>query len=317
LKHFLFIILIIFHYPYLYSQTKRITRLEYIRLYSNIAIKEMKLTGIPASITLAQGCLESDDGNSTLAKEANNHFGIKCHKDWNGEIVYHDDNKKGECFRKYSNVNESYKDHSNFIKNSIRYTPLFQLNVTDYKSWAKGLKEAGYATNPKYAEMLIQIIEDNKLNELDNEVNSFRKKENKSKNKIIETIENAYNKNYINGYEVKTNNRVKYIIIKENDKIENVAKSLNMFKWELLKYNNLTKDSTLRNGQILYIQNKRNRAASGYEKHTVEKGETINSISQKYAVKIRKILKKNQLTPDYKVKTGDVLFLRKIQTQTN
>ena len=127
----------------------------------------MKQFGVPASITLAQAMLESDNGNSTLAVKANNHFGIKCHKDWTGATIYHDDDRKGECFRKYKNPEQSFNDHSLFLRGGKRYAFLFDLTPTDYKAWAHGLKKAGYATNPKYAELLIKIIEDNEFYRFD------------------------------------------------------------------------------------------------------------------------------------------------------
>ena len=150
---------------------QNMTRDEYIDKYKDEAIYQMKKYKIPASITLAQGILESGDGNSELAKKSNNHFGIKCHSDWKGERVYHDDDIKDECFRKYNTVRDSYDDHSEFLLRS-RYADLFEYALTDYKSWAKGLKKAGYATNPNYAKLLIKIIEENELYKLDNEIKS-------------------------------------------------------------------------------------------------------------------------------------------------
>ena len=148
---------------------QNMTRNEYIDKYKDEAIYQMKKYKIPASITLAQGILESGDGNSELAKKSNNHFGIKCHSDWEGERVYHNDDKKNECFRKYNKVRDSYDDHSEFLLRP-RYASLFEYALTDYKSWAKGLKKAGYATNPNYAKHLIKIIEENELHKLDDEV---------------------------------------------------------------------------------------------------------------------------------------------------
>ena len=145
----------------------RLTRQEYIQKYKALAIEEMEIYGIPASITMAQALLESDDGNGRLAREANNHFGIKCKSSWTGMTISHDDDAKGECFRKYATVEDSYTDHSEFLDKSARYQDLFKLDPLDYKGWAYGLKQAGYATNPAYAELLIKIIEDNQLYHLD------------------------------------------------------------------------------------------------------------------------------------------------------
>lgn len=152
------------------AQEMKLSRQEYIRKYKEIAIRHMKEYRIPASITLAQACLESGDGTSRLATEANNHFGIKCHKDWKGKGIKHDAEKKGECFRSYKHAEESFNDHSSFICNRKRYESLFKLDIMDYKSWAKGLRKAGYATDPIYAERLIKIIDEYKLYRYDDEV---------------------------------------------------------------------------------------------------------------------------------------------------
>ena len=141
---------------------------DYINKYKNIAIEEMQLYKIPASITLSQGILESANGESYLAKNANNHFGIKCHSSWDGDKIYYDDDLNDECFRKYDNYKESFRDHSLFLSNSDRYSSLFSLSIKNYKSWAKGLKKAGYATNPNYANLLIDIIKRYNLNDFDN-----------------------------------------------------------------------------------------------------------------------------------------------------
>lgn len=149
--------------PLISSSTPDLSVQNYVNSFKGIAVAEMKRTGIPASITLAQGIIESDCGHSTLAREANNHFGIKCHDDWTGATMRHNDNNRNECFRKYSRAAESFYDHSDFLKSVSRYSFLFNLNSTDYKAWAHGLKKAGYATNPDYANMLIRTIEENNL----------------------------------------------------------------------------------------------------------------------------------------------------------
>lgn len=294
-----------------FSQKTRITRTEYITKYSEWAIREMKRTGIPASITLAQACLESDDGNSELTREANNHFGIKCHN-WTGDKVYKDDDEKGECFRKYNSAKESFDDHSDFLLNTKRYASLFQLNSRDYKGWAKGLKEAGYATNPKYPEYLIKIIEDNKLYELDkgnkikiNNSDTLRhNKKQKSDNANIFLVANL-------GREIKLNNRVKYILAKTGDTPDALAKELDMFTWQLLRYNDLTNDSILRQGQLIYIQPKRNKAEFGKNTHTVKAGETLYTISQMYGIKLNKLVKKNNINNTDNINIGTILNLRK------
>ncbi|MCX7861758.1 MAG: glucosaminidase domain-containing protein [Bacteroidales bacterium] len=291
-----------------HSQIKRISRQEYIEQYKDIAIEKMRKTGIPASITLAQACLESDDGNSWLAKEANNHFGIKCGSNWTGDKVYKDDDNPNDCFRKYKNVSESYDDHSTYLLTTKRYASLFQLDTRDYKSWAQGLKDAGYATNPQYAQLLIKIIEDNKLYIYDESVHPLAS--NEKSNTGTRTASDEWNIN-LPTHEVKVNNDVKYIIVRKGDSFESIAKEFNMWVKEIYKYNDLTKDSTLRQGQVIYLQPKRNKAEAGKDKHIVKQGETLYSISQYYAVKLKKLRYRNNLMSNEDVKPGDVLYLRK------
>jgi hypothetical protein len=142
---------------------QRLTIEEYVEQFKDVAMNEMRRSGVPASITLAQGILESENGNSELVKKSNNHFGIKCKSNWTGESVTHDDDANGECFRAYTNAGDSYRDHSDFLKANQRYASLFKLDAADYAGWARGLKRAGYATNPRYPELLIKYIEQNNL----------------------------------------------------------------------------------------------------------------------------------------------------------
>ncbi|MBQ2375777.1 MAG: glucosaminidase domain-containing protein [Bacteroidales bacterium] len=178
-KTFLFLMLSPF---FVIGQNKSNSTQDYINTYTKIAIEQEKQYGIPACITLAQGILESGSGRSRLATEANNHFGIKCHNDWKGKKIYKDDDKKNECFRVYDNAEQSYIDHSLFLVGKKRYAELFQLKITDYKGWAKGLKKAGYATNPKYPQLLIDIIE---LYDLANITQTYQEEESQEENKEI------------------------------------------------------------------------------------------------------------------------------------
>lgn len=178
-KTFLFLMLSPF---FVIGQSKSNSTQDYINTYTKIAIEQEKQYGIPACITLAQGILESGSGRSRLATEANNHFGIKCHNDWKGKKIYKDDDKKNECFRVYDNAEQSYIDHSLFLVGKKRYAELFQLKITDYKGWAKGLKKAGYATNPKYPQLLIDIIE---LYDLANITQTYQEEESQEENKEI------------------------------------------------------------------------------------------------------------------------------------
>jgi len=292
---------------------KNLSRSEYIVKYQDIAIEEMKRTGIPASITMSQALLESNDGNSMLAKTANNHFGIKCHN-WNGPSVKHNDDRRKECFRKYSSPLESYKDHSDFLVKGSRYRSLFMLKSTDYKNWAKGLKKAGYATNRHYADMLIKIIEDNKLYLLDQNIAiSNNKKANTVNNKStkVEQSEN-WEIDIYNNRKIQFNNRIKFVYAKDGDKFYDLAKEIGVMEWQLYKYNELPKESTLAEGQIIYIQPKRNKAEYGKKLHIVKAGETMYSISQLYGIKLKKLYKKNSHIPEAtEPSAGTKVFLRK------
>jgi LysM repeat protein len=310
----------------------QLRRKDYIKKYYKIAVREMYETGIPASITLAQGMLESNNGNSMLAVKANNHFGIKCHSSWKGKKVYKDDDKKHECFRKYKNAEESYIDHSKFLVNQKRYQFLFSLKPGDYKAWAKGLKKAGYATNPKYPALLIKLIEDNKLYKYDKmDYKGFEKeyKEEKEDDLIVEkeqeNEEQSEDEEYIIkkrpkpvedykiqlGYEIKTINRVKYITAKQADTFEKLTEKLGKMRWELPKYNELPKNAKLKPGQVIYIQPKRGKAEFGKDYYIVGKGETLYTISQMFAVKTESIRKINGYSDDYKPKVGEKVWLRK------
>lgn len=290
----------------LYSQSKTVsTRSEYIESYKELAIKEMQRSGVPASITLAQGMLESDNGNSRLAREAKNHFGIKCHNDWKGPVIYHDDDRQGECFRKYKSVLESYQDHSDFLMSGSRYKFLFEYDPTDYKSWAKGLKKAGYATNPSYAEKLIKIIEENDLHQYDIAGKTRIGKAKALKKSIPSSSGNTSTR------EILVKNRVKYIIVKPEDNFRSIQEELGLLPFEIYKYNDMARDAELVEGQIIYIQPKRKRAEVGNNWHTVKEGETIIQISQIYAVKPEALLSINLMNPDTILKAGDKISLRK------
>lgn len=287
------------------AQEAKMTREDYIRAYKDMAVKEMIRSGIPASITLAQGMLESDNGNSTLARKANNHFGIKCHGNWTGKRIYHDDDAKGECFRKYKSVIDSYDDHSDFLMRTPRYASLFELKPTDYKGWARGLKKAGYATSRQYAELLIRIIEENELHQYDILDNSQDKKLRKSRNN------KGSNEVTSSGREILERNRIDYIIIKEGDSFESLRKELQLLPNELYKYNDLKKDAMLVSGEILYLQPKRNKAERGNDIHIVKEGETMEDISQLYGVRLETLYERNHLMPGDQPEEGTEILLRK------
>ena len=277
----------------------------------------MHRVGIPASITLSQGLLESNNGNSRLAKQANNHFGIKCHSSWKGKKIYKDDDKKHECFRKYKHVLDSYKDHSAFLSKYKRYAFLFAYKRTDYKKWAKGLKKAGYATNPSYAHRLIKIIERYQLYRFDQENaianNSTKLEKDYPQNNQIKAKHNYSKEEYAIslGRKIYKNNRIKYIIAKKDDRYSKLTKEFQMLAWELYKYNDAQKSNELKKGDIVYLQPKRNKAERGKNYHIVRKGENIRSIAQMYGVKLKKLRKKNHLKIGDSIKIGTKLWLRR------
>ena len=269
--------------------SQNMTRKQYIEQYSKDAITQMHKHKIPASITMAQGILESSNGNSRLAVKGNNHFGIKCHN-WDGKKIYEDDDKKNECFRKYDNVLASFEDHSLFLKKYNRYAFLFDLKITDYKSWAKGLKTAGYATNKKYADLLIKLIEEHQLYELD--------KVEEAQSIVAESSRNVY----------LHPNRIKYVISKEGETLLEIAKEFDMRLWQLYKYNDIENVYELTKGEKIFIQPKKNKGK--VESHIVEDGESMRSISQFYGVKLKKLKRRNKHLSGFEIKSGFKIKLR-------
>lgn len=281
---------------------ERMTGEEYIEAYSEIAIREMERSGIPASITLAQGMLESDNGNSRLATEARNHFGIKCHNDWNGKSIKHDDDHRKECFRKYDSVLDSYRDHSDFLMTGSRYAELFELDPLDYKGWARGLKRTGYATSNTYAAKLIKIIEENDLHKFDLAAGQVAKNERKVKRTVTKPDTSRV---------IHKRNRINYIVVREGDTYESLRKEMGLMPFELFRYNNITRDSLLYPGRELYIQPKRNQAEAGKLYHTVKKGENLYMISQMYGVKPERLMQMNLMASDTGLVEGQRIALRK------
>lgn len=288
---------------------KKLSREEYANTYKDLAIRQMKKHGVPASIILAQGMLESDNGNSTLAVKANNHFGIKCHKSWTGPKIYHDDDAKGECFRKYRNPENSYIDHSEFLRGGRRYAFLFDLDPTDYKGWAKGLQKAGYATSRTYAELLIRIIEDNKLYLYDRGVDIEIESPTKGMGQLVDADNFAID--LFNQREVFIRNRVKYIKVREGDTYESLTRELELMPWQLAKYNEIERNSKLEIGQEIYIQPKRRKAEVNHPLHVAEEGETMYSISQEYGVKLKWLYRRNRMEPGTEPEVGQKIYLRK------
>ena len=272
---------------------------DYFDTYKDVAIEQMLKYHIPASITLAQGVLESGAGRSELTRKANNHFGIKCHG-WTGRKSYHDDDEQGECFRAYNNAYESYQDHSIFLTSSQRYSSLFRLKQTDYKGWARGLKACGYATSPTYASRLIEIIELYKLYRYDTErhVDKYQVEQMRHRGGITRQV-HEFNNNY-------------YVLAKKGDTFRTIADDVEVSYRKLAKFNERDKNDTLEDGECIWLQKKRRKAPREYKGyiHHVKNGESMYSIAQKYGIRLKSLYKMNNLTPDYMIRVGDPLRIR-------
>ena len=327
--------------------SKKLTE-NYITQYKNIAIAEMRRTGIPASIKLAQGLLESDLGRSPLANKANNHFGIKCGRDWTGDTYFkHDDetDSTGEtiesCFRSYKSGEESYLAHSDFLANpskQSRYGFLFELPTTDYTGWANGLKFAGYATDPSYPIKLIRIIESYELYKLDEKTNitqpnlvfsdnktenKFPKENPKTKSNLPNDVKrmswtdmnaNAENKITIGKYNVKKINDLKMVKAYGGESVKELALRNKKNVFDILEYNEgiISQDQILEQDEIVYLQKKKKSVEDeSLAFHTVSKGETIYMVAQKYGVRLESIMSKNNLPEDGQPLTGELISLQR------
>lgn len=308
------------------ASTKSLSEETYIESYKDIAVNEMKRTGIPASITLAQGMIESDYGRSTLAREANNHFGIKCHSDWTGQKIYHHDDRRNECFRKYDKPEDSFYDHSEFLKSGSRYSFLFGYSSTDYKAWARGLKKAGYATNPEYANMLIRAIEEKDLHYYDRGYIAAVPSQSKElpvkdtvaemdADKILVPADPVNERNMVSArvQRVMENNKLRYIVVRDGDTREELEEEFQLLHWELPKYNEVSNDFKISPGQILYLQPKKEKAGSGNEFYITTQGDTMYLISQKYGIKLRSLYKMNRMQEDSEPEPGSTIWLRNIK----
>lgn len=288
----LFLILIISCLT-LHAQTRNKQYEDYIKKYRELAVEEMKKYHIPASITLAQGLLESGAGQSTLARKSNNHFGIKCGSDWRGKTVSHDDDARGECFRAYKHPKESYEDHSKFLAGRSRYASLFKLKITDYKGWARGLKKAGYATNPRYADQLIGIIELYELHKYD------------EKNYLKWIKKNP------NPHQTYIANDLLYIVVRAGDSWKSISKEFDISQKKLRKYNDLYKGYALQVGDILYLEKKNKKADKEHIVHVLRAGESMYSVSQKYGIRLKNLYKMNKMDADDSApEVGTILRLR-------
>lgn len=295
----------------------RLTAEAYIERWKAVAVRKMKEYGIPASITLAQGLLESGNGNSKLACEANNHFGIKCTPDWTGGKSYHDDDKKNDCFRKYRDAAQSYEDHAKFLQKP-RYAALFELKPTDYEGWAKGLKKAGYATDPAYPQKLIALIERYRLHELDRGVDvsyastrpappaqSGQRSAGPGRTSASETITIGGGRP-VDLFE----GRIKFVRAKAGDTYRSIADDLEMTYGLLARWNDADRNAPLSEGQRVYIQPKRASSKSAAV-HMAKEGESLWGVSQQYGVKLDKLARYNGLARDARLEAGRRVLLRK------
>lgn len=276
---------------------------QYINQYKDIAIEQMQRYRIPASITLAQGLLESGAGRSELTRNSNNHFGIKCNNGWTGRRTYHDDDQRNDCFRVYDNAFESYEDHSKFLANNQRYRSLFNLKTTDYRGWAKGLKAAGYATNPIYAEKLIEIIQLYKLYQYDTAkgYDHFMAE----RTKVPETDAAAL-------HSIKIFNKNYYLIARRGDTYKSIGKEVGISYRKIAKYNERNRKDQLKEGEVVWLKKKQRKAPKDYKGrlHYVREGESMYSIAQLYGIRLKNLYKINHLSPEYQIRVGDGLKLR-------
>jgi LysM repeat protein len=294
-----FVLSTLFFSAGVYGQTRIKAYEAYIKKYSDIAVEHMQKYRIPASITLAQGLLESGAGMSDLARYSNNHFGIKCHRNWRGPAVYAPDDGPNDCFRKYKTVEDSYRDHAEFLAYGSRYKVLFDLSITDYKGWARGLQTTGYATDKAYANKLIKLIEDYELYRFDDK--NYRKKYKEESNSLAH--EGWKHQPY------KTHGLV-YVIAVEGDTYASIAEEFGFKEKDLLKYNEVPKGFPLNEGDIVYFQKKKSKADEPYYQHVIQVGESMHGISQKYGIRLRNLYRLNKKNYDYVPEEGDVLKLR-------
>lgn len=294
-----------------FATRAQMSRDQYIQRYQLLAIEEMGRSGIPASIKMAQAVLESGNGNSQLSRNSNNHFGIKCKSTWKGQRVYHDDDEKGECFRKYKSVEESYIDHTNFLMGNPRYAFLFTLAPDNYKGWAKGLKDAGYATARHYDKSLIKIIEDHQLYRLDQKQIIRPLLANSKSPALNKGMSDKMIINPFNSRKKVTINNLEAVVAREGDTYEILAQALGFEAWELYNFNDQPAGYRPQPNEVVYIEQKHRRASKNQEFHTVSEGETMHFISQMYGLKLKPLYRRNRMKPGEQPQTGEVIYLRK------
>jgi len=298
------------------TRAQRLSRIDYIRKYQLLAISEMNRSGIPASIKMAQACLESGDGNSTMARQSNNHFGVKCKGNWTGARSYFDDDEKNECFRKYKNVEDSYIDHTNFLMVNPRYNLLFRLSSTDYAGWAKGLKKAGYATDPAYDRKVIEIIENFQLWQLDRKL-TFDEMVQLDRQRMGTSFNASILINPYSTRKITLHNGLRSALVREGDTFEVLAQEFGLKECDLMKFNDYPEGYHPLPGEIVYLQAKKGKAQGLYKLHVVNEGESMHYISQLYGIRLRALYRLNHLHYGSGVQIGQVLKLQRGKMELN
>ena len=298
---------------------ERITIEEYVARFRDIAVSEMKRSGVPAAITLAQGILESENGNSELVKKSNNHFGIKCKSTWAGDSVNHDDDAEGECFRAYANAEDSYRDHSNFLKGNQRYASLFNLNPEDYKAWARGLKKAGYATNPRYPDLLIKYIEQYNLQQYTLvALNKMAAPDMMA----VDTLRSATPAETVSNPSTPTNtesipadagriisiNKIKCVYAARGTSLLALATKHNINLNRLMEFNDLTEEGLLQKDQYIFLQKK--SRTGDKEFYVVQPGETLHDVAQKNGIQLQALREYNDLDKTVAIPASTKLYLQ-------
>jgi hypothetical protein len=300
MKLFLTVTLALLIVPVLHSQSRDQLYLDYIEQYHRIATAQQRSHGIPASIILAQGLLESGAGRSRLAAEGNNHFGIKCHE-WTGQRIFHDDDERNECFRKYRHARESFEDHSIFLTSRPRYQSLFALPPNDYKGWAHGLRAAGYATDPQYANKLISLIERYELYRYDQQSSGTRidREELRSPEPTTAMLRPTYR-----------SNGLKFVVARQGDSFTTIAAETGIREDRLRFFNDVPEHATLQPGAVIYLTRKKRKGSRVYPVHVVQAGETLYGISQTYGIRLIELYKLNELNLDQGARIGQIIHLR-------
>jgi LysM repeat protein len=293
------------------TSAQKITAEEYIETYREAAIAEMKRSGVPASITLSQGILETEAGNSELVKKSNNHFGIKCKSDWTGESVRHTDDAPNECFRKYNSAADSYKDHSDYLKTNQRYASLFELPTSDYKGWAYGLKKAGYATNPRYAQIVISNIEKHNLQQYDSGYvfvpSDVAIIENNNPTKNVQPL--PVDADLVDAIKSKSKfNGLRAIFASKGTSILAIATAAEIDLVKLLEYNDMKTDGLLNVDQLIYLEKKSKKGNRDY--YLATQSETLFDVAQTNAVQLKSLAELNNLSENERIKKGAKIKLR-------